>query len=163
MILQEVARKVTTEGVESALQRMYFHDGEFNKKIYAELLERMQETKAPTTDCDMTIHVEYAKDCGSEESIWTCTYSMNKRFNRKFLLVFANAEQIAGANVIDEELLNSDEYMAHVLREILYQHESDDEESDYQAEEKERRRQGELEYCSVKEVLDSMEEETYDD
>lgn len=163
MILQEVAKKVTEEGVEKALQSIYFQDTEFNKKPYTELLERLKQAEVKPTEDNMTIHVEYTKDCGSEESIWTSTYSMNKRFNRKFLLVFASTEEIAGAKVIKEELSNHEEYMAHVLREMLYQHETEDEGSEFQAEEKERRNLEEPEYCTVKEILESMEDDTYDD
>lgn len=163
MILQEVAKKVTEEGVEKALQTIYFQNAEFNKKAYMELLERLKQTEPNLTEDNMTIHVEYTKDFGSEESIWTSSYSMNKRFNRKFLLVFASTEEIAGANIIEDELSNHEEYIAHVLREMLYQHESEEEESEFHAEDKERRSLEEPEYCSVKEILDSMEDDTYED
>lgn len=163
MILQDVARKVTEEDVEKALQAIYFHDNGFDKNAYVELLEQLKQVEVRQTECNMTIHVEYTKDCGSEESIWTSTYSMNKRFNRKFLLVFATPEQIAGAHVMEEDLSNPEEYMAHVLREMLYQNETDEDESDYQAEEKRSQGFNEHEYCSVKDTLESMEEETYDD
>ncbi|PLS19140.1 hypothetical protein CVD28_01660 [Bacillus sp. M6-12] len=163
MILKEILADVNIEGVENALRKFYFHQNDFHQQSYKELLEQLKNVPLTPLKNHMTLHVEFTEDCGSNECIWSATYSLYRRYKRKYSLEFANIEQIANASVREEEVTSKEEYMAHVLWEYLYNQYSEEEESKFHAEEKKRRQMNKTEYCSIEDVLNSLDEEVFDE
>lgn len=163
VILKELLDDVNMEGVELSLKNLYFHQDKLNFQVYQDLFEQLKKASVIPSEENMTLHVEYVEDFGTNECIWSSTYSLYRRYKRKYSLEFATVEQIANATIREEDVTNKEEYVAHILRECLYNLDSEEEESKFQAEEKKRRQMKNTEYCSIEDVLNSMDEDVFDD
>jgi hypothetical protein len=159
VILKQLLEEVNIENVETALENLYFHQDKFNRQVYQDLFEQLKTVSVISSEQNMTLHVEFIEDFGSNDYIWSATYSLYRRYKRKYSLEFATIEQIANASIQAEDVKNKEEYVAHILREYLYNQDSEEEESKFQAEEKKRRQMKKTEYCSIEDVLNSMDEE----
>ena len=70
---------------------------------------------------------------------------------------FATIEEIPSSLIVETDIHCKEEYIAHVLREIRCCQETEEDEEVLQEQEKQRRQRDEIEYCSVEEILESMD------
>lgn len=157
MLLRDILVDVKIGDLQQSLKKLYFHQEHFNQQIYEDLLEQLKAVPPTPSENNMTLHVEFAEDYGTEECIWSSTYSLYRIYKRKYSLEFATIEQIANASIREDEAENKEDYIAHILWEILYNRVSEEEESTFQKEEEKRREMRKTEYCSIEDVLTSLD------
>lgn len=137
MIFKEAIANINIEAIEKALKKFHFRNEFFEMKKYIDLLELLKGASIVPSENFLTLHVEYVEDYGNSEHIWTASYSLHKRYKQKYLLSFASINEIANALILEEEIENLDEYVAHILWGYLCSDYIDEEDSEYQAEDKE--------------------------
>jgi plasmid maintenance system killer protein len=90
--------------------------------FYQELWKELRLIDLSENEDSMTIHVQYIKEHEkAEQYMWNVTYSMNRRLHHQYDLQFASKEQIVSAFVNDEDLegLAAEEYIAHILVDVV--------------------------------------------
>ncbi|ADO59717.1 DUF6557 family protein [Paenibacillus polymyxa] len=123
MIIKDILKRMEYEHLYEAILKLYPKEHQrMEEGVYKELWDELQELVPIENPDRMTIHVQYVKEYErAEQYMWNVTYSMNRRFHHQYRLQFATRGQIVSALVNDPDLqvLSAEEYVAHIVFDIM--------------------------------------------